>query len=69
MTNPNASADNGAFNGNAAAPVHPAMAPALGSITGPASLPVHDTTRTPFAGGPLADVGGAFAQGSVQPIR
>jgi hypothetical protein len=67
--NPNANANVPAFHGNSAAPVFAPYAESAGSIRGPASLPVHDTTQTPFAGGSLADVGGAFAIGTVEIVR
>jgi hypothetical protein len=69
MSNPNANSDVPAFYGNSAAPVHAPYAESAGSIVGPASIPVHDTTQTPFAGGSLADVDGSFAQGDVQIVR
>jgi hypothetical protein len=67
--NPNANADHHPFAGNSAAPVHAPYAESAGSIVGPASIPVHDTPQTPFAGGSLADVGGAFAIGTVEIVR
>ena len=46
-----------------------AAAQTITAIHGNGGLPVIDSVQTPFSGAPLAEVGGAFAQGDAQRMR